>query len=512
MPGRRGGDILLVIPQHRATFSPFFVAVTGLLDLLRQIHGQQAAAHLLWWRRVQDRPRIRHHRPNLRIEPAFLQRRLPGLAQRRAEQGDRLQLLRHCRRRELGIERRIGADRRRRERLLGELRADFAFVLVEDFEPGLVAVGRPPDQVRRAVVDARDRLQPDFQVLGVVAAPVEAGRATEPLVLAAAVELAFVRAQLEHGDLVRLDVGQQPFVCVQAVVAFPEDVHRLVDAVGVLQHLADAGSQGHAVDVEARLADGSLGDEQARVVHVVIQATLDAGGVALHQHAMALGRLHVEPDDFAVGRRRAGGGEGAAVIGLRLGHWPQIGIQKLDPLQPGRRCIEGTVECLDLGPAIEADDIDEIEWPAIELRAGGVGPIGDPLHFFEVFLLEPAHEKRVHQRPRVLPAFVGRLRALNGREAAQVAEDFRRQEPAVLVAALVRLALDVQHDPAGLWIAVCRAVPLHRFRIGAEVGRDGRSWDESEKRQNNQRNATHGGVLWRKGAPPIVTKGDRTRK
>ena len=66
--------------------------------------------------------------------------------------------------------------------------------------------------------------------------------------------------------------------------------------VGVLQGLADARGHGQAVDVEARLADGRLGDEQAGVVDVIIHAALDAAGVGLHQDAMPLGRLDVEPD------------------------------------------------------------------------------------------------------------------------------------------------------------------------------------------------------------------------
>ena len=36
----------------------------------------------------------------------------------------------------------------------------------------------------------------------------------------------------------------------------------------------------------------------------------------------------------------------------------------------------------------------------------------------------------------------------------------------MLVAPLVGLALDVQHDPAGLRIAIAGAVPLHRGRVG----------------------------------------------
>src|SRR5437899_437026 len=52
-----------------------------------------------------------------------------------------------------------------------------------------------------------------------------------------------------------------------------------------------------------------------------------------------------------------------------------------------------------------------------------------------------------------------------------MADDVRRHELAVLIAAIIRLAFDVQHDPSRLRIAVSRAVVLHRFRIGLEVAR-----------------------------------------
>ena len=95
--------------------------------------------------------------------------------------------------------------------------------------------------------------------------------------------LRLVRAQLEHGDLVGLDVAEQPFVGVQAVVVLLEDVDRLVDGVGILDGLANARGQGLAVDVEAGLVDGRLADEQAGVVEVIIHAALDAARVGLHQ-------------------------------------------------------------------------------------------------------------------------------------------------------------------------------------------------------------------------------------
>ena len=66
---------------------------------------------------------------------------------------------------------------------------------------------------------------------------------------------------------------------------------------------------------------------------------------------------------------------------------------------------------------------------------------------------------------------VGDLRFCIGGGGLQEGGDLRREQAAVLVAALVRFALDVQDDPAGLRIAIGRAIALHRQRIGLRAGR-----------------------------------------
>ena len=134
----------------------------------------------------------------------------------------------------------VSSERRRGERELAEIAVDLAFVLFVKLLPNLVAVGGMEDDVGRPAGRAGERLQAHFHVLGVVAAPVKPGGAADPFVLAAAVQLRLVRPQLEHGDLVGLHVGQQPFVGVEAVVAVRENRDRLIDAVGVLHDLADA--------------------------------------------------------------------------------------------------------------------------------------------------------------------------------------------------------------------------------------------------------------------------------
>ena len=125
------------------------------------------------------------------------------------------------------------------------------------------------------------------EILGVVVAPVEAGRVAEPLVLRTAPQLGVIGAELVHGDLVGLGVADQPLVGVEAVVARAEMLHHLVDVAAVLDGHAGAEGHGRALRVEGRLADGGLGEDHAGVVLIPVGAALDAAGIALHQHAMA---------------------------------------------------------------------------------------------------------------------------------------------------------------------------------------------------------------------------------
>ena len=91
--------------------------------------------------------------------------------------------------------------------------------------------------------------------------------------------------------------AEQPFVGVQAVVVLREDLDRLVDGVGVLDGLANARGQRPWPLMSKRVWPMVVSaDEQAGVVEVIIHAALDAAGIGLHQDAMALGRLDVEPD------------------------------------------------------------------------------------------------------------------------------------------------------------------------------------------------------------------------
>ena len=117
------------------------------------------------------------------------------------------------------------------------------------------------------------------------------------------------------------------------------------------------------------------------------------------------------------------GGEGATVhrLGARLG--PRRILGKTHAFQSGRRGVQGGIERLDLGPGIEGDDVEQIELPAVEARAGGAGAVGDALHFLEIFLVVAAQEQGIDQGARRLPAVGRRLGTLHGGEAA---DDARR--------------------------------------------------------------------------------------
>ena len=142
--------------------------------------------------------------------------------------------------------------------------------------------------------------------------------------------------------------------------------------------LANPRGEGLAVGVEPGLADGRLGDEQAGVVEVIVHAALDAAGVGLHQDAMASARLDVEPDveevrriqlehgdvaedDLAVGRGRAGGGEGAAVLGLGACGLPRRRLAESACLPARWAWPRGPIEDVDLDLGVERHDVDQVE-------------------------------------------------------------------------------------------------------------------------------------------------------
>ncbi len=201
---------------------------------------------------------------------------------------------------------------------------------------------------------------------------------------------------------------------------------------------------------------------------------------------MAAGRLHVEPDvelchveqaehgdvaedDLAVGRGRPGGGERAAMVLTRRHRARRRRLGKLDSLQARRRRLQRAIEERHFDIRVDGHNIDEVQAAAVELRAGIGGAVGDALHLLELLAVVAAQEQGVDELPRVLPRIFGRLGAVALGQHADVVGDLSRQQLAVLIAALVRLAFDVQHDPAGLRIAIRRPMTYHRCRIGHKI-------------------------------------------
>ena len=101
-------------------------------------------------------------------------RHLPDAVARRAEEHVALHALGHVARGDLRVERMDRRQRRRGEGQLAEVRIHLAAVLVEEPQPDLVAVARHPSQIVRPILQARETVNPHAQILGVVAAPVEA--------------------------------------------------------------------------------------------------------------------------------------------------------------------------------------------------------------------------------------------------------------------------------------------------------------------------------------------------
>ena len=96
-----------------------------------------------------------------------------------------------------------------------------------------------------------------------------------------------------------------------------------------------------------------------------------------------------------------------------------------------------------------------------QLRAGVGRAVGDAAHLFQDLAVEAAQEKRVGGGAVVVPP--ASLRAEVGGAALQVFGNLARHQVAVLVAALVGLAFDVQIDPPGGRIAVGGAEGLDGF-------------------------------------------------
>ncbi len=114
-----------------------------------------------------------------------------------------------------------------------------------------------------------------------------------------------------------------------------------------------------------------------------------------------------------------------------------------------------------------ADDVDDVEQPALEPGPRGGRAVGDALHLLEVFRIISAEEQGIGERADLIPVALGVLLAALDGEGVEVVDDLGREQLAMLISALIRLALDVEDDPAVLGVAVPLAGPLHAGGVGA---------------------------------------------
>lgn len=180
-----------------------------------------------------------------------------------------------------------------------------------------------------------------------------------------------------------------------------------------------------------------------------------------------------------VGGRRAGGDERRAVVLLHRprGRRPrQPRPREQLPFEAGGGRGECGVEGVDLHPGVEHDDVRQVDVAALVARASVGRALGDALHLFEVLAVDLAEEQGVGELPGGLPPVGRRVHAAVGGEHPDVRGDLLRHQPALLVAAGVRLALDVQHHPPGLRVAVRGLVPDHVGRGSPPGSRPVPAW------------------------------------
>ncbi len=139
------------------------------------------------------------------------------------------------------------------------------------------------------------------------------------------------------------------------------------------------------------------------------------------------------------------------------------------PFQTGRQGLERGIDVLNLGPTVEGHDVHQVDGPIVDASARGAGSLGNTFHFFEILRRHPAKEQGIGERARAFPGFGRCPRPLDGGETTQDRRDFVAQQSAMLVAALIGFAFDVQNDPARLGIAISRSIALHRRGIGAII-------------------------------------------
>ena len=219
------------------------------------------------------------------------------------------------------------------------------------------------------------------------------------------------------------------------------------------------------------------------IVHVIIQAAHDAAGVGLHQDAMAAGRLDVEPDvvvvgveqvphgdvaedDLAVGRGRPGRREGATVRFLGRTGPCSAGSRNRRPSRPVAVASRAFSRKLVSTSALIVTRSRRSSGRPSHLAPAAAAPSAIPFISSRYSESNRRRNRASASSRRSCQASAGALRAAIPGDLADEPGDLGRHQPAVLVAPLVRLSLDVQDDPAGLRVAITRPKPLDGGGVG----------------------------------------------
>ncbi len=182
----------------------------------------------------------------------------------------------------------------------------------------------------------------------------------------------------------------------------------------------------------------------------------------------------------------------------------RFGTGRVQPSRPLGVASECGVEEFQLDVGIHRDDIEQVERAAVEPGAGRRGAVGDPLHFFKVFgVVTPRGRGRCDHGCGPRPGVDGGLIASFRGEGVDVIGDLGREQAAVLVAAIIRLAFDVDDDPAGAGITIGRTVAngswLGRWVRWRWLGLASRRVNTSKQREAGREPQRVGGAVraWR---------------
>ena len=406
--------------------------------------------------------------------------------------GDEHQLLRHLGGGELGVAGVGSVDGRGGHEAGAAIDVEAALAVgLEGLLEGDVAVPGIEGQVHRSVLGVGAVLPAHLRVPVVVVGPdvvLVVARGVGGAALAArAPHLGLVRAQQIAGALVGLGVRHGPVVGVEAVVLLEQDVGGLIDTGGVLGGPADAVALGRAIGVEGCLAHGGLAHHQARSVQVPVGAAVDAASEGLHDEAMPLLRHHVQHHaplgaGVAVPHEHLGeheapaaggaarGHEGRAVVALAgLGHLV-LARHEGAPGQGVGRFGQTLRQLAHVHGAVEGDDVEQIDVPALELGPGLHGAVGDALHLLQVLHVVLAEEEGVRHLSLIRPALHGISGILLDPQLGDVADHLFGHELTVLAAPGIGGALDVQEGPAAHLVAEALAGPAHGLH--GDEGRD----------------------------------------